>query len=252
MTRRNLLQTLAAAQVKPWRAAVSISFDDARLSQIDIGLPLLQKLDLKATFYVLASGVSKRLDGWKQIAAQGHEIANHSTSHPCSANHAFSAKNALEDFSLERMEQDLDQASADIERLLKTKPQSFAYPCGQKFVGRGEATRSYVPLIAKRFLTGRGYFDEAMNDPLLCDFAQLNGAGFDGSTWEQMKAQIEDAARQHRWLIFVGHEIGKPARQTTDTEALVRLADYVKNPANGVWFDTVAGIAQGLKTARRG
>jgi peptidoglycan-N-acetylglucosamine deacetylase len=227
MTRRLLLQTLAAAQVKPWRAAVSISFDDGRLSQIDTGLPLLKKLDLKATFYVLASAVSKRLDGWKQIAAEGHEIANHSTSHPCSANHAFSAKNALEDFSLERMEQDLDQASADIERLLKIKPQSFAYPCGQKF-------------------------DEAMNDPMLCDFAQLNGTGFDGSTWEQMKAQIEDAARQHRWLIFVGHDIGKPARQTTDTEALARLADYVKNPANGVWFDTVAGIANSLKSARRG
>lgn len=250
MTRRNLLQALAAAQVKPWRAAVSISFDDARLSQIDIGLPLLKKLDLKATFYVLASGVNKRLDGWKQLAAQGHEIANHSTSHPCSANHAFSAKNALEDFTLQRMEQDLDQANADIERLLQVKPMSFAYPCGQKFIGRGEGVRSYVPLIAKRFLTGRGYFDEAFNDPLLCDFAQLNGTGFDGSSWEQMKVLIEEAAKQKRWLVFVGHDIGKPARQTTDSEALARLADYVKNPANGIWFDTVAKIAQGLKSVR--
>jgi peptidoglycan/xylan/chitin deacetylase (PgdA/CDA1 family) len=34
------------------RAAVSLSFDDGRLSQIDTGLALLKKLGLKVTFFV--------------------------------------------------------------------------------------------------------------------------------------------------------------------------------------------------------
>src|SRR5581483_7103912 len=42
------------------RAAVSLSFDDSRLSQIDAGLAVLRKEGVKATFYVQAPGVEKR------------------------------------------------------------------------------------------------------------------------------------------------------------------------------------------------
>ena len=34
------------------RAAISLSFDDARLSQIDNGIALLEKYGIKATFFV--------------------------------------------------------------------------------------------------------------------------------------------------------------------------------------------------------
>ena len=36
-------------------AALSLTFDDARLSQVDQGLPLLDAYGVKATFYVLDS-----------------------------------------------------------------------------------------------------------------------------------------------------------------------------------------------------
>jgi len=70
----------AAAQnaESPWpegkRAAVSLTFDDARPSQIDTGLPLLEKLGVRATFFVSPNNLEKRLEGWKRAAAQGHEI----------------------------------------------------------------------------------------------------------------------------------------------------------------------------------
>ena len=80
------------------RAAVSLSFDDARTSQVDEGLALLKKMGIKVTFFVTPEGVEKRLDGWKQAASDGHEIANHSLTHPCSGNYAFSSQNALETY----------------------------------------------------------------------------------------------------------------------------------------------------------
>ena len=63
------------------------------------------------------------------------------------------------------MAEQLDGANEQIRRMLGVTPKTFAYPCGQKFVGRGLDVRSYVPLVADRFLAGRGYLDESSNDP---------------------------------------------------------------------------------------
>jgi peptidoglycan/xylan/chitin deacetylase (PgdA/CDA1 family) len=229
------------------RVAVSMTFDDARTSQVDRGLDLFAKYGVKATFFVESRNIQQRLAGWKRAVAEGHEIANHSTTHPCTGNYAFSRSNALENYSLEMMAKDVDGASAEIERLLGVKPVTFAYPCGLKFVGRGLDVRSYVPLVAERFLVGRGYMDEAANDPAFCDLPNALGTPFDDMPFARMKQLVETAAKDGRWVIFVGHEIGDAAFQTTDTGALEQLIQYAQDPANGVWLDTVANIGTYVK-----
>jgi peptidoglycan-N-acetylglucosamine deacetylase len=231
-------------------AAVSLSFDDARVSQIDTGLALLKRQLVKVTFFVQAEQVRKRLDGWRKAVADGHEIGNHSNTHPCTANYSFSRLNALEDYTLEMMAAQLDGANAEVQDLLGVKPRTFAYPCGQKFVGRGLDVRSYVPLVAERFLVGRGSLDESANDPQVCDLAQAMGTSFDDMEFEQMRNQVEQAANEGRWVIFVGHEIGKRGYQVTDTAALEALCEYLKDPAHGIWLGTVAEIAEYIRQQR--
>ncbi|HEY8667636.1 MAG TPA: polysaccharide deacetylase family protein [Tepidisphaeraceae bacterium] len=138
------------------QAAVSLSFDDGRPSVIGRGLPILNRHGIRGTFYVLPSAVEQRLPGWRQAVADGHEIGNHTLSHPCSCSYDFSARNALEDFTLERMEHELSGASEALMQRLGVTPSTFAYPCGQSFIGRGEGVSSYVPLVARRFSIGRG------------------------------------------------------------------------------------------------
>jgi hypothetical protein len=226
------------------RAAVSLSFDDARTSQVDTGLGLLRKEGVKVTFFVEARNVEQRLVGWKEAVTEGHEIGNHSMTHPCTGNYAFSLKNALEDYSLTRMAGELDGANERIQQRLGVKPRTFAYPCGLKFVGRGLDVRSYVPLVAERFIVGRGYLDESPNDPAVCDLSQAMGTAFDDTSFEQMKKHVDEAAKDGRWIIFVGHEIGARGYQITDTKALEALCEYLKDPANGIWLGTVAEIGQ--------
>ena len=235
---------------KEKRAAVSLSFDDARASQIDAGLALLNEHHVQVTFFVQAENVSQRLEGWKKAVADGHEIGNHSMTHPCTGNYAFSRHNALEDYSLQMMAGQLDEANAKIQRLLGVKPRSFAYPCGQKFVGRGVDVRSYVPLVAERFLVGRGYLDESANDPAFCDLVQALGTPFDDLDFEPMKNLVDQAAKEGRWVIFVGHDIGKRGYQVTDTTALAALCDYLKDPAHGLWLGTVGEIGEYIRQQR--
>lgn len=234
------------------RAAVSLSFDDARLSQIDTGLVLLKKLDVKVTFFVVPSGVQKRLAGWRQAVADGHEIANHSLTHPCTVNYGLSGNDTdvLENYDLNKMAHQLDGANEQIQKLLGVKPVDFAYPCGLKFVGRGVDVRSYVPLVAERFLVGRGYLDEAANKPADFDFGQAMGTVFDDQDFSEMKKVIDEATKDGRWVIFVGHEIGERAYQTTDTKALEALCAYLKDPANGIWLGTVQEIGSYVKKQR--
>ena len=234
-------------------AAVSLTFDDARVSQIDRGLGILDAFGVKATFYVSPGNVESRLDGWREAAGAGHEIGNHTLNHPCSGNFAFARDTALEDYTLERMEAELTGANDAIGRLLGVAPRTFAYPCGQKFVGRGENVQSYVPLVARHFLVGRGAFGESANDPVFCDLAQVASMAADGKTFPQLRALLDRAADEGRWLVLFGHEIGQADRdrhQTVAAAALDRLCEYLKRPDSRLWVETVAAVGEHIRRAR--
>lgn len=226
------------------RVAVSLTFDDARPSQVDAGVPILNEHGVKATFYVTPSRVPERLAVWKEAVAAGHEIGNHSVQHPCTGNFPFARQKALEEYTVAQMAEELDRANAQIRRLLGVQAVTFAYPCGQKFVGRGRDLESYVPLVAERFLAGRGWRDEGANDPAFCDPAQLMGMELDGLTFEQLKTLIDTTAANGFWLVLAGHEIGEPGRQTTRADTLRAFCEYARDPKNGVWVDTVTNVAR--------
>ena len=238
----------------PWpdgrKAALSLTFDDARESQVDVGIPLLNAHGVQATFYVLPEGARKRLAGWKAAAAAGHEIGNHTRTHPCTGNFAFSRKNALEDYTLERIERDAAEASLFVSREMGREATSFAYPCGQTFVGRGEGVRSYVPVVARALHTGRLYLGEDSNDPAFCDFAQLQAVGLDGLSFEDVRPLLDKAVAEGRWLILAGHEIGESGPQTTLAATLAALCRYAKDPKSGLWIDTVDTVSAHVRRTR--
>jgi len=234
------------------RAAISLTFDDARISQVDNGLPILDEYGAKATFYVSIRSLEERTDAWKRAAANGHEIGNHSLTHPCSGNFPFARKRALEDYTLYMMRNEMKEAGNIIEQVTGVRPVSFAYPCGQKFVGRGRNVKSYVPLVAEEFLSGRGWMDEWANDPTFCDMAQLMGVELDGKDFEQLKELIDRTRENGGWLIFCGHEIGKQGRQTTRSSTLKTICEYAQDPANGLWLDTVQTVARYISKQRTG
>ncbi len=232
------------------RAAISITFDDARSSQVERGLPILDAHGVKGTFYVSFGRLEQHLDAWRAALARGHEIGNHTASHPCSGNFGFSRRNALEDYSLERMEEELTRADREIERLLDVVPTTFAYPCGQTFVGRGASLQSYIPLVARRFVVGRAAYNEIHNAPAFCDLAHAMGRDADDAPFEHLKAMMDAAVRAGGWLILYGHEVGGHRHQTVRAEALDALCRHIQNPANQLWVDTVAAVGSYVELTR--
>lgn len=227
------------------RAALSLTFDDARLTQPDVGLPILDSHGVKATFYVMAAPAAQRLEVWRQAVRNGHEIGNHTATHPCSGNFAFSRHNALESYTLDRIEAEMAEADAQIEDLLGVIPSTFAYPCGQTYVGRGKALQSYIPVVARRFLAGRGFHGESANHPHICDLAHLLSTSTDGMKWNQLLPLLTSTVEQGDWLILTAHEVGaEPRFQFMLTDTLERVCRYATDPVNGVWIDTVENISR--------
>lgn len=222
-----------------------MTFDDARDTQLDVAMPILDAYRVRATFFVLPGPVSRRESHWRAVLRNGHEIGNHTVTHPCSANFGFSRLNALEDYSLERIEAEIDEASVAIERLLGVRPESFAYPCGQSFVGRGQGRTSYVPVVARRFAAARGYGSETSNDPDRCDFAHLDAFTIDGLAPDELVGLVDHAGATGRWVIMVGHDVGEDGEQTVLSHALEALCQRVAEP--DVLVAPVAEIAKYLR-----
>lgn len=234
-----------------YRAAISLSFDDARESQLDQGVPLFAETGTKVTFYLTASNLGTRAIDWKAAAAAGHELGNHSMIHPCSGNFAWSRSRALEDFSLDRMRQELNDATRAIEDATGVRPVTFAYPCGQTFVGRGRTTASYAPLVSELFIAGRLWLSEAPNDPGYVDLAQLFGYPMDDVDFSALEPIVRDTIDRGQWLVLAGHDIGQqPGKQVTRVETLRALTRYLRERRQTVWVDTVGAIAKYVQRAR--
>lgn len=223
-------------------SAVSLSFDDARGSQLE-GVRILDEHDLRATFYVLPDGVERAPERWRQIAAAGHEIGNHTRTHPCAESYEFSRHNALEDKDLPDIAADIDTASAAIEQVFTTRPLTFAYPCGQDYVGRGAQRRSYVPLVTDRFVAARGYGDQTGNDPRRRDLSRLRAYAIDELDERNLDAIVDAGIAAGEWVIMAGHEIGDPGEQTVLATALDRLCRRLAADER-VWVAPVLTVAE--------
>ena len=250
------VSTAVAQETEPFQwpngntMAVSLTWDDGRKSQVDIGTPILDQHGVKATFYVVPSALEKSLENWKLAVSNGHEIGNHSLVHPCSGNFLWARDNALEEYTLKQMRTELAKANEKTQALLGVTPTVFAYPCGQTFVGRGIDTKSYVPLIAKQFSSGRTWLDEAPNDPQYCDMAQLTGMEMDGKDIQEIKKLIDKTRENGLWLILAGHDIGDKNTQTTEVKMLEKLLPYLTDPVNKIWVAPVGEISAYIKANR--
>ncbi len=225
--------------------ALSLTFDDGRSSQVSKGVPLFDSFDVKVTFYAQPENLLEELELWKKAVTSGHEFGNHTIGHPCTGNFAWVRYDdvVLESYDLDRMRAEVLQANDEIEELLGVHPVSFAYPCGQTYVGRGINTKSYVPLIAELFQTGRRWLDETSNAPDHFDPAQVMAMRMDGEDFSTIRRLIERTKRNETWLVLAGHGIGDSTRWGTDLEMLRELLAYVQEPDNGVWIAPVSEVA---------
>ena len=130
---RNPRSTLLAPSVyrgSRTRPAIALTFDDGPSESTPELLQILSQYNVPATFFQCGGNI-RRLPGIsRDVVAAGHEIGNHTDSHP-----------RLDFKSGEFIFRELTAAQETIERITSVRPRFFRAPYGVRWFGLAEAQR---------------------------------------------------------------------------------------------------------------
>jgi peptidoglycan/xylan/chitin deacetylase (PgdA/CDA1 family) len=217
---------LAARTSRIWprgaRAGVSLTYDDGAASQLDYAVPALDALGLKATFFLTGDSFHEKLPDWMRVAESGHEIADHSMTHPCSLrDYSTSEFRAREIRPLEGL---LDKDFGH------SRPRLYAYPCGVTHLGRGSQDRGrgrYVRALSGEITAART-IEGPPNDPRNVWRHRFRLNAFE-PTYEQDETgpavrYLNRAIDSGGWAILIFHGVSPDPSEEGDTSVGVHRA----------------------------
>jgi peptidoglycan/xylan/chitin deacetylase (PgdA/CDA1 family) len=204
------------ARLRPGAPLASFTFDDFPRTAWTVGGPILERFDVKATYYAVGSFCGRTveaveqytLDDLRAVHAAGHEVGCHTFSHrhsptvPSAELVADLARNA--DFLREVFGADF-------------APASFAYPYG-------DVSPRTKLLLARAFPSARG-IRPGVNGGL-SDLAQLKAVPLEARSWtpEAVERQVAAAKAAGAWIVFFSHDVSERPTPYGATPAMLEHA----------------------------
>ena len=183
------------ANISPQRPIVSFSFDDIPVSAASNGAAILERYDLRGTFYVAGGLAGRQYDGqtmldhagYSRLAEAGHELAHHTFSHrPPATLGLFYGDD------LKRNDIFLDGVDPRVRRNFAF-PYGLTSPNGQREVDRRyRSARGVMPGI-NRGPTDLGYLHSVEIRP-------------DDDT-NELQSWIDGALTPPGWVIYFTHDV---------------------------------------------
>lgn len=232
--------------------AVSLSYDDSVPVHHQRVAPLLEEHGLRGTFYLSIHNL-ENAEAWKVVAAQGHELGNHSLFHPCRreppGNYAWLAADYdLADYSPRRFRDELALANRVIDLLDGGKPRTYGNNCTNLTIGRGDREQPMDPILAELFVAGRGAITNQPVDPAQPAFTRLGHYSGDGKTFVQLRAEIEGARARGAWIIYMFHGVGAGTHNLfIDDHEHRQLIAWLDQERSSIWTAPVVDIARHLQ-----
>jgi peptidoglycan/xylan/chitin deacetylase (PgdA/CDA1 family) len=200
------------------RAAVSLTYDDGLDSQLDNAAGPLAAAKLRATFFLTRDNAEARLADWVALARSGgHEVGNHTVTHPCDLSRYTAASFARREIA--PMDDWLD------DHFGRNPGRLFAYPCSITDLGPGSANQQlarYEALLKASGFRGARTCDE--DDPNSPRYARADPYRLRASAITSDRddpnlaiAYVQGAMKRGDWAILVFHEILKKRNGQGDT-----------------------------------
>jgi hypothetical protein len=185
---------------------VSLTYDDGLDSHLDIAWPALDSRGLHGTFYVTLENIAERAADWRQLAGKGHELANHTATHPCDLRRARWRNYGRTEL-------------APVNRALghwdgTTNRRDFAYPCDVTDLGPGSPNaqlRRFESILRSNDIASARTSEGAPNSASWVQrhpyMLKALAAGFDATRLSQLTGYVRSAQMQDRWAILIFHDI---------------------------------------------
>ncbi len=223
------------------KVAVSLSYDDALDSQLNIAVPALNKRGLKASFYPFpnAPKFQQRLPEWKVLASQGHELGNHTLFHSCKRSKAGSWVQDYQNLDNHRvadMVRNIKIANTVLQAVDGKTERTFTPACGHTLASDGD----YLPEVLDLFV-GVKYI--GVKDPYGVILLP------DGHSAKEMIAFIENAPADAKVINILFHGVGGDYLSVSKEEH-EKLLDYLVANSDRYWVDTFIAIMKNVTESK--
>ncbi len=233
------------------KAAVSLAYDDALDSQLDVAIPALDKAGLKASFYLTLSSevVSRRLADWRAAAARGHELGNHTLFHQCARSGPdrswVTPSNDLDQISATQLVAQIRVGNTLLQAIDGQRERTFTTPCGDLRAGGVE----YLGLIQPDFVAIKAGLGRVVPDmAALNPYAVAVVAPVD-VTGAQLIEWVQQAARAGTMLNITFHGIGGDYLSVSQ-QAHEELLNHLAANRSLYWTDTFLNIMRHVKAGQ--
>jgi peptidoglycan/xylan/chitin deacetylase (PgdA/CDA1 family) len=200
------------------RAAISITYDGAWPGHYELVAPLLDQLDLAATFYLEPTRLLDNPRAWHRVASR-NEIGSHTLYE------AADELGRLCAWTLEAVEADCRSAPNLLEEATGAeRPFGFAFPGPEPFCREG----SYARIVRRTFVHARTV--EPGLNRLDVDPFSLRSIDTTGADLGRLQEVVAEAIDAGAWAIFRfdGIGVGERAIDASVHEAFVR--DLLERP----------------------
>jgi len=231
-----------------YRSAVCLTYDDGLDCHIDVAVPALDSFNLKGTFYCtgFSSSLHSRLDEWRTITLNGHELGNHTLFHPCDGERFDWVKPEydLRTYTLFQIRNELFTANTLLNAVDGKEERTFAYTCSDF-----EANQvSFVDSLRNMFVAARseGPIPESIDQ---VDIHFAPSWGVIEPTGAELINYVKEAQEKGTIAIFMFHSVGG-GYLNVSSEAHRELLVYLHSNKNEIWTDTFINIMKFIKENR--
>lgn len=223
----------------PWngkKCAVVLTYDDAIDQHLDNAIPVLDSLGLKATFYItgFSPSMQKRLPEWKKIAANGHELGNHTLYHPCNGGPGrewVPKEYELDHYTVRRMVDETRTNNVLLQAMDGKTKRTFAYTCGEMKIGDS----SFINTMKDDFVAARAVRNE-MHTINEIDLYNTDCFLVNNHTAAQMTEWVKKAMETHSLLVILFHGVGGGNGLNITTGEHRKFLSYLRQNEKDIWI----------------
>jgi peptidoglycan-N-acetylglucosamine deacetylase len=250
-----LLSPYAQAQSNlPWqgkKCAVVLTYDDAIDQQLDNAVPVLDSLNLKATFYITAysSSIQSRMNEWKQLSVRGHELGNHTLFHPCLGGPGRSwiqPENDLRNYTVQRMVNETRMTNVFLQSLDGKTRRTFAYTCGDMKIGDS----SFIDGMKKDFVAARAVRNE-MHKINEIDLYNVDCFVVNGESGSQLIQWAKKAMETHSLLVVLFHGVGGGNSLNVSPAAHREFLIFLKQNQNDIMIAPMIDVSDYIRSIQQ-
>lgn len=229
------------------KCGLVLTYDDALHQHLDNALPLLDSLQLKASFYLTAfhDAAKSRMQEWKKAAMTGHELGNHTLFHPCDGGIGrewIRPDQDLRGYTLPRMINEIKMTNVWLESLDGKKDRTFAFTCGDKKVeGSYFMNQLYGDFIGARSVRNEMHKIDKVNLYDVDCFVVNN------HTFYEMKKWVDEAITTNSLLVILFHGVGGGNGLDVTIENHHKLLTYIKEKENEIMVAPMVDMAKHIK-----